>query len=62
MNNIELLTVDEVAALLRISRDSTYQLVRSGAIRSFRVGRLIRLEKVDVLAFMERQHELSSTH
>lgn len=48
----ELMTVDEVAAFLRISRDRTYQLVRCGAIHSFRVGRLIRVRQEDVVAFM----------
>ncbi len=49
----ELMTVEEVALFLRISRDRMYQLVRCGAIRSFRVGRLIRVRREDVVAFME---------
>lgn len=32
-------TVDEVAALMRIARNSAYEGVRSGAIPSIRVGR-----------------------
>ena len=37
------LTVEEVAALLGIGRSSTYRLVRTGAIRYLRIGKLIRI-------------------
>ena len=55
MIKIDLLTVDEVAAILRVSRDSAYQIVRAGEIRSFRVGRLIRIDRADLYAFMKKQ-------
>ena len=35
------LTVDEAAALLRIGRGSAYALVRSGRLRSIKIGRHI---------------------
>lgn len=35
------LTVDEAAALLRIGRGSAYALVRSGRLRSIKIGRRI---------------------
>ena len=54
MIKIDLLTVDEVAAILRVSRDSAYQIVRAGEIRSFRVGRLIRIDRADLYAFMKK--------
>lgn len=55
MIKIDLLTVDEVAAILRVSRDSAYQIVRAGEIRSFRVGRLIRIDRADLYAFMKKR-------
>ena len=55
MIKIDLLTVDEVAAILRVSRDSAYQIVRAGEILSFRVGRLIRIDRADLYAFMKKQ-------
>lgn len=55
MIKIDLLTVDEVAAILRVSRDSAYQIVRAGEIRSFRVGRLIHIDRADLYAFMKKQ-------
>lgn len=35
------LTVDEAVALLRIGRGSAYALVRSGRLRSIKIGRRI---------------------
>lgn len=39
------LTVEEVAKVLRISRGSAYEAVRTGAIPSVRVGRVIRVPR-----------------
>jgi excisionase family DNA binding protein len=41
--NSDVLTVDEVAAKLRIGRRSAYRLVETGELKSIRVGRLIRI-------------------
>lgn len=44
-----LLTINQVAGLLNLGRTKTYEIVRSGKIRSFKVGsrRLIRREDVE---------------
>ena len=47
-----LLTVEEMAAILRIGRNSAYQLVRQGRIRSIRIGRAIRIPLSSVYAFI----------
>jgi excisionase family DNA binding protein len=39
----EMLKVREVGAKLRIGRNQAYELVRSGALRSVRIGRAIRV-------------------
>lgn len=39
------LTVKEVAALLKISRNTAYRLVRSKRLKSIRVGRQIRVPR-----------------
>ena len=41
--NHETLKVREVAAILRCGKNQAYELVRSGAIRSVRIGRAIRV-------------------
>jgi excisionase family DNA binding protein len=45
----EMVTVDEMGAFLRISRNAAYDLVKSGAIRSAKFGRLIRIPKQALL-------------
>lgn len=44
-NAPDVLTVEQVAELLRISRGSAYEGVRTGEIPALRVGRTIRVPK-----------------
>ena len=46
------LTVPELAAELRIGRNSAYNMVRSGQIRSVRIGRNIRIPRDAVDSFL----------
>lgn len=39
------LTVDEAAKALRVGRNTVYNLVRAGRIRSVRIGRKIRIPR-----------------
>jgi excisionase family DNA binding protein len=41
----EIVTVDEMAAFLRIGRNQAYELVKSGRVPSGRFGRIIRVDK-----------------
>lgn len=49
-----LMTVSEVAALLRFSRGHLYELVRSGELPVVRCGRAVRLRREDVEAWQIR--------
>jgi excisionase family DNA binding protein len=60
---VEILTVDEVAALLRMSRSQVYELAkarsRSGELREhplpvLRIGSSVRFRKSDVEAWIEK--------
>lgn len=46
------LTVADVSKLLGIGKNTAYDLVRCGAIKSIRVGRQIRVSKVALLEFL----------
>ncbi len=46
--------VEELAPILGIGRNSAYELVRSGQIRSFRVGRAYRVPKDAVEEFLRK--------
>ena len=52
-----LLTVEEMAAVLRIGRNPAYHLVKDGSIQSIRVGRSIRVPRNALIQFVERTQQ-----
>jgi len=48
----DLLTIDNLKNMLCIGRNSAYELVRSGVVASFRVGRSHRILKQSVLDYI----------
>lgn len=48
----EWLTVREVALRLRLARMTVYRLCETGALRSYRVGRQIRITTADYEAYL----------
>ena len=44
---------DELADVLQIGRNSVYELLHSGKIKSFRIGHQIRISKAALLQFVE---------
>ena len=46
------LSISQVAQVLNLGRDTTYGLVRSGHIRSVRVGRQYRVPKTAVAEYL----------
>jgi excisionase family DNA binding protein len=48
----DLLTPDEVAELLRVSKTSVYRLVERRAIRFYRVCGLLRFAREDIHAYL----------
>ncbi|MGH3440630.1 MAG: helix-turn-helix domain-containing protein [Nitriliruptorales bacterium] len=51
----ELLTVAEVAELLRVSTMTVYRLIRTGDLPAVRVGRNYRVRRPDLEAYLEQQ-------
>lgn len=63
MHGIEaLLSLDEVAQLLRISESGVYRLVRSGELARVKVGNRTLFEPHEIRGFIARQREATSTH
>ena len=52
------LRVEDLMPILGIGRNTAYELVRSGKIRSIRVGRKIRVPKDAVAAFLGETKDL----
>lgn len=48
----KLLTLDEVAKLLRVSKTSVYRLVQRRVLRFYRVSGLLRFDHADVETFL----------
>lgn len=46
----ESLTVPEVAKMLRMSRQTIYNMIKRGEIRHFRVGTKVRFNRADIAA------------
>ena len=47
-----LLTVAEVAAMLRVSEMTIYRLIKAGELRALQIGKSYRLREDDVDAFL----------
>jgi excisionase family DNA binding protein len=54
---MEVLTVTEVAKLVQVSRTVVYELIMSGEIPSFKVGKLRRIRRSDVEAWLAKKVE-----
>ena len=52
-----LLSVNDVARLLVISRDSVYKMIRSGDLVAYRVGERFRFRAEDIDELLERSRE-----
>ena len=50
----KLLTVNEVANILRVSNMTVYRLVKSGQIPAIRVGKNYRIKESDVNDYLDR--------
>jgi excisionase family DNA binding protein len=50
----EMLTVKEVAVILRVGRNQLYRAVARGEVRAVRIGRTIRIPKTALLDLLTR--------
>lgn len=48
------LRVDDLMPILGIGRNTAYELIRSGQIRSIRIGRQIRIPRDALLEFLRK--------
>ena len=51
----EWLSYEEARRLVGLSRTMLYRLVESGAVKGARIGRSVRISRVSLEAYMERQ-------
>ena len=55
----EYLTIKDIIRILQISRPTAYILISSGRLKSYRVGRLLRIKADDLLWFIEGRSKRS---
>ena len=55
-----LMTLDEVAAYLRLSKDTVYRMAQSGKIPASKVGTQWRFRQTDVDAWLEQNKNVTS--
>lgn len=53
------LKVEDLMPILHIGRNTAYELVRSGQIRSIRIGRQLRVPKDALIAFLTNENSSS---
>jgi putative molybdopterin biosynthesis protein len=53
MTDPDWLSTTKVVRLLAIDRHTLYRLIDRGEITAYRIGRVIRLKRADVLAFVD---------
>jgi len=61
LSKIELLTPDELAGLLKISKAGVYRLIAQREIPFFRVMRSIRFKKEDVINYLNQNRAKPKT-
>jgi excisionase family DNA binding protein len=53
----KLLSIEDVAEILGLEYKSIYRLIRSGELPAARIGRVYRVNKADLAAYLERQKQ-----
>lgn len=56
LEQVQFLTVAEVAKLMRVSKMTVYRLVHAGELPAARVGRSFRVAESDVHAYLENAY------
>ena len=56
LSKARFLTVQEVAALMRVSSMTVYRLIKAGELAAVRVGRSFRVSEVDVDGYLASRY------
>ncbi len=57
---IDVLTVDEVAKLLKLSKITIYRLIKTGEIPAYKIGASWRVNREDLENYIESKKKLRS--
>ncbi len=62
MNDNSALTPQEVADILKIAKNTVYELIKRGELNSYRVGKKVRVDIKDVEEYKNRTKSMKSNH
>jgi len=51
----DVVAIKELKEMLNVGRDKAYTLVKSGEIKSFMIGRVIKIPKKSIIDYVERK-------
>ncbi len=54
----KLRTIDELAELWKVSHRTVQRLIKSGALRAHRIGRLVRISDADVTDYLHENRDV----
>ena len=54
-----LVTIDELCELLMIGRNAAYKLLTTGKIKSFKIGRVWKIPRESLTAYINEQSKIS---
>lgn len=55
---IDLITIDELCELLLIGRTTAYHLLRSGELKAFKIGKVWKISRASVEAYIKQRSNL----
>ena len=61
MDNTKALTVQDVADILKIAKNTVYELVKRGELNSYKVGRKVRFTLKDVESYIENSKKIQKS-
>ncbi len=53
----DVVTVNEVMKMLKVGRNTAWKLIHSGQIKTFNIGKLIKIPKKSIIEYINRQTE-----
>lgn len=54
----ELVTLDEMQEMLKVGRTTAYQLLNTGEVKAFRIGRYWKIPRVAITEYVSRKSAL----
>lgn len=54
----DLITIEELQEILQIGRTTAYQLLKSGEIKAFRIGRYWKIPRAAITEYVSRKSNL----